>query len=268
MTDWLIPGPPGGGNYNPTFDSGEIWYQGAYGPTTNIQLEYGTALPNPSGQPAACLLLGSGGGGGTNIQAWYITDEAYDVNTPGNDIGATAGETQPGSTQRGGNYTTIAGASDGGAGGVNTVQGGTSAQATAGDAVLAGGNATGLTGAAIPGDAIVIAGQEGQTGANAQLIATLLNGIAGEIFHKLNSVHFMDELPSASTPGNFGLYLYNGGGLGNPAGAALTNGASADTVTWQSGFSGTITTAKLTTGGTEGSMTFVCGILASQVAAT
>jgi len=34
------------------------------------------------------------------------------------------------------------------------------------------------------------------------------------------------------------------------------------------GFSGTITTAKLTTGGTEGSMTFVNGILASSTAAT
>jgi hypothetical protein len=34
------------------------------------------------------------------------------------------------------------------------------------------------------------------------------------------------------------------------------------------GYSGTITTAKLTTGGTTGSMTFVNGVLISQVAAT
>jgi hypothetical protein len=34
------------------------------------------------------------------------------------------------------------------------------------------------------------------------------------------------------------------------------------------GFTGTITTAKLTSGGTEGSMTFTNGIVTSQTAAT
>lgn len=40
------------------------------------------------------------------------------------------------------------------------------------------------------------------------------------------------------------------------------------TINGSVGYSGTITTAKLTTGGTTGSMTFVNGVLTSQTAAT
>lgn len=47
-----------------------------------------------------------------------------------------------------------------------------------------------------------------------------------------------------------------------------TSGNYTDLINKPSGYTGTITTAKLTTGGTNGSMTFTNGILTSQVAAT
>lgn len=53
---------------------------------------------------------------------------------------------------------------------------------------------------------------------------------------------------------------------------AAINGNTSNVATLQalinSGFTGTITTAKLTTGGTNGSMTFTKGVLTSQTPAT
>jgi hypothetical protein len=48
----------------------------------------------------------------------------------------------------------------------------------------------------------------------------------------------------------------------------LVSGGVGASPSWQTGYTGTITTAKLTGGGNNGSMTFSSGILISQTQAT
>lgn len=248
------------GVYQSFFQTGYVQYIGPNNALAgNINFEFGTNLPNPSGTNGPALLLGSGAGGGVANPFWVITDQAYDLLTPGNQLGITAGETQPGSTQAGGLLWLIGGGADLGTGGGILLQGGTSARQNGGAATLAGGNATN---GGIPGDAFVIAGgglAPGQ-GANVHLIATDINGVAGDVRIRSNSVILWQFLKNGEI---FATKSGTGAGL---AGQPLVSGGVGAAAGWQTGFTGTITTAKLTTA--QGSMTFQSGILVSQVQAT
>jgi hypothetical protein len=179
------------GAYSPTFQSGYIQYTGnqqTFAGNTNFIV--GLALPNPSGIPGPALLLGSGGGNGTAVSTWIITDQAFDANTPGNNLGITAGETQGSGTQPGGLLWLIGGASFGGTGGTLQLQGGTSMNGPGGLAVLQGGNSTNGPAA----DAFVVGGENGTAGANVHLIMTLLNGVSGDVRIRVNSTILMQFL--------------------------------------------------------------------------
>lgn len=206
------------GTFNPTFSSGQVQYAGPSGQLLgNDNLIFGLNIPNPAGTPGAALLMGSGGGNGANVVFWCITDQAFDVLSPGNDIYHTAGETQPGSSARGGNWTVIAGASDAGSGGQSTIQGGTSVTGAAGITVIQGGNNTG--GNLPAGDVFVVGGQEGSQGANVHLIATIVNGIAGVIRHRANSAIRWDEFV-----GDGSWFFYDGSGFGSPGAPVVSKG--------------------------------------------
>lgn len=187
LNNWLQYLAAQNTGYNPTFKTGYVMVGGPNGQIEgNINFEFGTNLPNPSGTNGAGLLLGSGAGGGIANPFWIITDQAYDLTTPGNQLGITAGETQPNSTQAGGLLWLIGGGADLGTGGELLLQGGTSARQNGGSAILAGGNAT--TGG-IPGDAYVIGGSglAPAQGANVHLIMTEVAGISGNIRFRVNS---------------------------------------------------------------------------------
>lgn len=240
----------GGAAYNPTFSSGQVQYAGPSGQLAGSDnLIFGLNIPNPAGTPGAALLIGSGGGGGSNVVFWVITDQAFDLISPGNDIFHTAGETQPGSSARGGNWTVIAGASDAGSGGQAVIQGGTSVTGRAGPAIIQGGNNTG--GNQPAGDVFVIGGQEGSQGGNVHLIATIVKGIAGVIRHRGNSTIRWDEFV-----GDGSWFFYDGSafgaagapvvshGPGQPVGFA-TDGATG-TFTSQDGKTITVTQGRIT----------------------
>lgn len=251
------------GHYNPTFQSGNVQYTGSNGEVAgNDNLIFGLAIPNPSGTPGPCLLLGSGGGSGANVSVWYITDQAFDTATPGNDVGFTAGEVQPGSTQRGGNLLFIAGAADLGTagGGSNTVQGGTGARSPGGSAILQGGGNT--DGLQLPGDAFVIGGEEGSQGANVHVAATVIDGIPGVIhIGRFNSTFVQDLFLDGS------IYYYGSNGFGSPIAPMISRGAGA-AAGWASSSevaTRTVPLAKLTSGGTAGSLTVVNGLITAIV---
>lgn len=248
------------GTYNPTFQSGNLQYAGPNGLlAADNDFIVGKAITNPSGTPGPCLLLGSGGGNGTPVSVWIIQDQAFDNITPGNNLGITAGETQPAGTAAGGLLWLLGGASFGGTGGEMRVQGGTSLNGPGGQLSLFGGNST--HGPA--GDAFVTGGQNGTAGANVHLIATLLNGVAGDVRIRINSTILIQFLQHGE------IYLTASGTGAGLAGQPLVSGGVGAPAQWASnGFTGTITTAKLTTNGANGSMTFSSGILTSQTPAT
>lgn len=243
----------GGSNDNvKNFGAGYVAYGGLDNSLQgNIQFEFGTNLPNPSGVNGPALLLGSGWGPGGSPNAgaaWILTDQAYDNFTPGNFLGITAGETQGAGTANGGQLFLVGGGSFGGTGGVGQFQGGTSANARGGDAVLQGGSATGSTGAAVPGNAIVIGGVVGKVGANVLLIATLPPGATGpgDVRIQINSTILMQFLSNGE------IYLTASGtgagldgqpivsqGLGAPAkyytGFTGSKVIGGQTYTWKSG---------------------------------
>ncbi len=239
------------GQWSAVFQSGFLQYTG---PSkrfkANINFIVGTNIPNPSGTNAPALLIGSG-----VPQAWIVTDQAYTDTDDGVDLGITAGETQPAGTANGGNLLLIGGGSFGGTGGTTTIQGGTSLNGPAGSTTVAGGNSTN----GLAGDVFIIGGQTGTQGATVHLIMTKVNGISGTVRIRVNStiLYEFDEHGA----------IYVGGNAGT-AGQALVSGGVGASAHWQSGYSGTIATAKLTSGGTNGSMTFVNGILTAQTAAT
>lgn len=210
--------------YNPTFGAGYVAYGGQNGITGNINFEFGTNLPNPSGTNGPALLLGSGLGNGTAQPFWVITDQAYDLSTPGNLLGITSGETQPNSTQPGGLLWMIGGGADLGIGGATIVQGGTSARFNGGPATVQGGSATN---GGIPGDVFIIAGtgQAPGQGANVHLIMTEVAGISGVLRIRVNSTPLFDFYHDGS------IFVYNGGGFGT-AGQKLTSGGMGSPVTW------------------------------------
>lgn len=254
--------------YNPTFATGYVAYGGPTGLTGDINFEFGKNLPNPSGINGNCLLLGSGfgpGGSPNPSQFWIITDQAYDDFTPGNTLGITSGETQGAGSANGGPLLLYGGASFGGIGGPLNLQGGTSANGAGGPTTVTGGNATGSTAAAIPGDLFLIGGQVGKQGAAVHLIATVLNGIPKEIRHRFNSTITIDEL----VDGSWFFYAVGGGtygtagaplisrGVGQPMGPAIPG---TDVVSFH-----VMPTAKLTTGGANGSLTITNGLITTVV---
>jgi hypothetical protein len=262
--EWLIGGPSDGptGVYAPFFRTGYIQYAGPNGTFAgDINFEFGLNLPNPSGTSGPALLLGSGAGNGVANPFWIIMDQAYDLATPGNMLGITAGEAQPNSTRAGGALQVYGGAADLGTGGATLLQGGTSARQNGGAVTVAGGSATA---GGIPGDVFIIggSGQAPGRGANVHLIMTLNNGIAGDVRIRVNSTILVQFL-------QFGeIYLTASGTGAGLAGQPLVSGGVGAAARWQAGFTGTIATAKLTPGGANGSMTFASGILVSQVGAT
>lgn len=243
--------------YNATFQSGGVNYNGANGVlAADNNLIYGKIIPNPSGTPGPCLLKGSGGGSGANVQFWDITDQAFDLASPGNDIGRTAGEVQPNSTQRGGNITDLAGAADLGQGGQWLAKGGTSARGAPGLTVLQGADNTDESHPA--GDVFAVAGETGSQGGILHLIATLINGVAGFIRHRFNSTITIDEYAdgswffySQSSFGNAGAPLISRG-AGNPMGPALSSEVVANHV---------MPVKALTGGGANGSLTIKNGLI-------
>lgn len=313
----------GGSNANVTnFGAGYVAFGGLDNSLQgNIQLEFGTNLPNPSGIPGAALLVGSGGGAftgsiagtvltvtatsagaalgqgnlitgtgvakGTGIisvgpvvggnptynlnvsqtvssralyasaAAWILTDQAFHNDVPGDFLGIIAGETQGAGVGDGGELFCSGGGSFGGTGGPGIFRGGTSANARAGDATLAGGDATGSTAAAIAGNAVVSSGQVGKIPGNVVLSANKPPGSSGlsVIRHQYGSVSgttlVIDEYPDGS------LYLYLGGGFGL-AGQAMVSGGPGAPVSWLTGFTG----AKVIGGQTY---TWASGILISVV---
>lgn len=209
-----------GSPYNPTFLSGGVHYNGPNGVVAaDNNLIFGKSIPNPSGVNGPCLLLGSGGGSGANVSFWIIQDQAFDTATPGNDLGITAGEVQPGSTERGGNIFDIAGGADLGPGGNNTKQAGTSANGPPGLMLVQGGNNTSETHPA--GDVFTIAGQVGSEGASCHLIMTLLHGVAGVIRHRVNSTIILDEF----FDGSWFFYGVAGGTFGDNGAPIISRGA-------------------------------------------
>ena len=224
--DWLIGGPaaaggsPGGQPYDPTFQSGDVQYAGPNGFAGSNNMIFGLNLPNPSGTNGPALLLGSSA---TPFTFWVIQDQAFTTADAGNSLGIVAGETQPGSSQAGGNLTLYGGGSDAGIGGTATLQGGTSASANGGPAILAGGNATN---GGVPGDAYVIggSGQAPAQGANVHLIMTEVNNISGVVRIRVNSTPLIDFFHDGS------VYLYDGG-FGT-AGQKLTSQGPGLPVIW------------------------------------
>lgn len=234
--DWLIGGPvpltPGGTGaaaYNPIFESGAVQYAGPDNTLLgDINFIYGKNLPNPAGGHGPGLILGSGPG----VTFFGTTDQAYTVNDPGNDLIFAAGETQPFSSQAGGNLLFLGGSSYSGLGGTATWQGGTSFLGQGGSALLAGGNATQ---GGIPGDAFVVGGtgQAPSQGANVHLVMTQINGISGVVRIRVNSDPLFDFFHDGS------LYIYNGGGWGL-GGQPLVSGGPGQPAKWQVGFTGII----------------------------
>jgi hypothetical protein len=253
------------GIYNATFQSGQLRYAGPNGlDTGSNNFIVGLAIPNPSGTPAPCFLLGSGGGSGSAITACLIQDQAFDDITPGNTLIITSGETQGAGAANGGPFYQYGGASFGGEGGLWQAQGGTSANGAGGLTVLTGGNATGSTSAAVPGDVFVIGGQVGMQGANTHLIMTILNALSGVNRHRANSTIIWDEFHDGSW------YFYGGNGYGSLK-APLVSGGTGEAVGWlTTGLNATVPLAKLTSGGTQGSITYINGMAdsASYVAPT
>jgi hypothetical protein len=244
------------GTYEPPFLSGSVQYNnnGALGGVGNFQ--WGFSLPNASGIPSQGILVGGAGA----VQVVYITDEQL-AGQKGITVIREAGDAASTGAANwdGGDLLDFAGGTLHGNGGTAKYQAGTSVSLRGGDAILHGGNST--TG--IPGNGIVIGGETGSQGANVLLIATKLAGIAGDVRHQINSTVLQQFLEHGE------IYLTLSGTGAGLAGQPLVSGGIGAAAQWlTTGFTGTITTAKLTTLGANGSMTFASGILISQTQAT
>jgi hypothetical protein len=258
------------GLYNATFQSGAVQVAGPNGSFNGFgNFQWGFQFPNASGIPSQGILVGGAGA----TQVVHITDQQLS-GQKGITVIFEAGDGNPvPGTDGGGDLLHFAGGSINGPGGRSAYQGGTSVNGIAGDAELDGGNATGNASTAQAGNAIVSSGQVGQkVGIGVILSANTPPGALGTAvirhqFGRTSTVLSIDEFPDGS------LFLYdipakparNGFGL---AGQPLVSGGPGNPTSWQTGFTGTITTAKLTPGGANGSMTFSSGILISQVQAT
>jgi hypothetical protein len=239
----------------PSFSAGYVAYHGA-GDTLafNTNFIFGTDIPNPSGINAPCLLIGAG-----VPRACIITDQAV-AGTDGTDLIIAAGETAGTGTDNGGDLLCFGGGALAGRGGDAIWQGGTSANAQCGDTIVRGGNST--NGGGTRGNVFIQGGENGVGGGDVDLIATYNPGSPavdpGEIHFRANS----DLLLTVSKDGAF-FFKNLGAGL---AGQPLVSGGVADCPRFLStGFTGTVTLAKITPGGTNGSLTFASGILTGHV---
>jgi len=229
------------GVYEAPFQSGSVQYNnnGVLGGVGNFQ--WGFALPNASGIPSQGILVG--GAGATQIV--YITDEQL-----GGQKGITvireAGDANPTpGTDDGGDLLDFAGGTINGNGGQAKYQGGTSVNKIAGDATLAGGNATGTNPNAQAGNAVVSSGQVGKkVGIGVILSANTPPGATGTAvirhqFGASSTILAIDEYPDGS------LFLYDiaghpaRGGFGL-AGQALVSGGPGAPVHWLTAFTGDI----------------------------
>jgi hypothetical protein len=247
------------GTYEPAFLSGSVQIKGADGTLNGLgDFQYGLNLPNASGISGPGLLLAGAG----KVRMALICDEQL-PGQKGIDLIIEAGDasqTAP-ATDMGGALLLFAGGALNGNADVAQLQGGTSVHAFAGNAVLAGGNTTDGT----PGNAVCIGGQTGPVGAGVFLIMTKPPGSStyGDVRIQANSTLLIQFLSN----GEF--YLTSSGTGAGLAGQPMVSGGIGAPAKWLSnGFTGTITTAKLTSGGAGGSMTFASGILTGQVAAT
>lgn len=236
-----VIGVAAAGVYEATFLSGSIQYNdnGALGGGGDFQ--FGRLLPNASGTPCIGILLGGAGA----TQCVYITDEQL-PGSKGITVIHEAGDASAtgAGTDDGGDWLSFGGGTVNGGGGQNKVQGGTSVNALAGDAELAGGNATGTNANAQAGNAIVSSGQVGKkVGIGVILSANTPAGATGVAvirhqFGRSSTVLSIDEFPDGS------LFLYdipghatrNGFGL---AGQALVSGGPGAPTKWLTGFTGT-----------------------------
>ena len=230
------------GSYTAIFQSGTIQVCGpgnvlaGYG-----AFQFGFQLPNASGIPSSGLLTG---GAGIN-QVVHITDEQI----PGQD-GITvireagdASATSPANWD-GGDLLDFAGGSLNGNGGQAKYQGGTSVNLIAGDAVLAGGNATGSGVNAQAGNAVVSSGEVGKkVGIGVVLSANTPPGATGKAvirhqFGRTSTILSIDEFPDGS------LFLYDITGIATPRGGfgldgqAMVSGGPGQPTKWKVGFTG------------------------------
>lgn len=246
------------GTYEAPFQSGSIQLKGADGSLNGLgDFQYGLNLPNASGIPGPGLLLSGAG----KSQVAIIQDEQL----PGQKgitliIEAGDASTSGAANDDSGDFLDFAGGTLYGNGGTRKMQGGTSVHAAAGPSIVHGGNSTDGT----PGPAVMEAGETGTAaGANCQYIATQPPGAPAYGVHRFQfNSNFMCEFHDLGQ-----LYLYNGNGYGL-AGQPVVSSGPGGPLTYQVGFTGVITTAKLTSLGSNGSMTFASGILISQVQAT
>lgn len=245
------------GTYTPAFQSGSVQVAGPGNVLSGYgDFQFGFALPNASGTPYSGILVG--GAGKTHVV--YITDEQLS-GQKGITVIREAGDASSSgaATDDGGDMLDFAGGTLNGNGGTAKYQGGTSVSLRGGDAILHGGNST--TG--IPGNGIVIGGETGSQGANVLLIATKIAGVAGDVRTQINSTVLQQFLEHGE------IYLTLSGTGAGLAGQPLVSGGVGAAANWLStGFTGVITTAKLTGGGANGSMTFASGILVAQTQAT
>lgn len=228
----------GVGTANSTFGSGDVLYWQSTGPgglvTANQlghsnNLIFGTNIPLPSAKNGPALLLGSGGGNGTPVEAWILTDQAFDNVTNGNTLGIAAGETQPAGTADGGLLWLFGGASWGGKGGELRVYGGTSHLGPGGTVNILGGSGGP---AAAPGDVIIGAGQTGNVGASVRIAMSSFGGVSG--FFRIQDLS--NPLIDFMNAGQ--MFLYGGNGFGL-AGQPLVSAGPSGAMKWQVGFTGT-----------------------------
>jgi len=257
------------GIYQPIFQSGPVQYAG---PNRTFlgsdNMIFGLDLPNPAharstpGTGGASLLLGTGGAENPNRDFWIITDQAFTNALDGNTLGITAGETQAAGTANGGLLWLLGGASFGGTGGELLLQGGTSRNGAGGQTVLTGGNSSQSLGVSVgpAGDVFVIGGQVGNAGANVHLIMTLLGGIAGDVRIRVNSTILLQFL-------QFGeIYLTASGTGAGLAGQPLVSGGIGAPAKWApNNFTGVAVLARITPGGSEGSLTFASGLCVNYI---
>lgn len=254
------------GTYEAPFQSGSVQYNnnGVLGGVGDFQ--FGLALPNASGTPYEGILLGGAG----KVAVVYITDEQL-----GGQKGITvireAGDANPTpGSDDGGDLLDFAGGTSTGSGGTAKYQGGTSVSARAGDVVIHGGNSTTGT----PGNVVLIPGETGTT-AGSSSILYMIKPTGAPGFGDVRIVKGDGGGPPGGTStiliqflSNGEIYLTSTGTGAGLAGQPLVSGGIGAPATWKTAFTGTVTTAKLTSGGTQGSMTFASGILTAQTQAT
>lgn len=184
VVDGIVQGlVPGSGVYSPTFQSGYVQYIGSDGNIhSNTNFIFGLALPNATGIPAPCLLLGSG-----VPQAGIICDAVL-AGTPGINLLMEAGDAASPSSDIGGQLSLYGGAGYNGKGGKVLIQAGTSLNAIAGDTYVQGGNGTSAS--ATAGNVYVSGGLSGPVGGGSvHLIMTdTASGVnVGSIVFRVNS---------------------------------------------------------------------------------